>query len=127
VLLRLAYLGVTNGLALLRLLPISEGDKDAEILVLRHQIAVLQRQLGSQKPRFGPSDRVPRRCGLSVICGGDSPAPAMLRSPDGLGEAWRASCDVGVVWRGFVGCRCDVPPAGEGGFGEDDNEPDQGE
>jgi transposase len=57
VLLRLAYLGVTNALALLRLLPMSDRDKDAEILVLRHQIAVLQRQLGAQKPRFGPSDR----------------------------------------------------------------------
>jgi putative transposase len=57
VLLRLAYLGVTNGLALLRLLPMSDRDKDAEILVLRHEIAVLQRQLGTQKPQFDPSDR----------------------------------------------------------------------
>jgi len=60
VLLRLAYLGVTNALALLRLLPMSDEDKDTEILVLRQQIAVLQRQLGGQKPRF---DRGPRpRC-----------------------------------------------------------------
>jgi transposase len=57
VLIRLAYLGVTNALALLRLLPMSDRDKDTEILVLRHQIAVLQRQLGYQKPRFDPSDR----------------------------------------------------------------------
>ena len=56
-LLRLAYLGVTNALALLRLLPMSDRDKDTEILVLRHEIAVLQRQLGAQKPRFDPSDR----------------------------------------------------------------------
>jgi hypothetical protein len=35
----------------------SDRDKDTEILVLRHQIAVLQRQLGAQKPRFDSSDR----------------------------------------------------------------------
>ena len=39
-LLRLAYLGVSNALTLLRLLPMSDRDKDAEILVLRHQITV---------------------------------------------------------------------------------------
>jgi hypothetical protein len=43
--LRLAYLGVTNMFALLRLLPASDRDKDVEILALHHQIAVLERQL----------------------------------------------------------------------------------
>jgi transposase InsO family protein len=57
VLLRLAYLGVTNAFALLRLLPRNDHDKDAEILALRHQIAVLQRQLGEQRIRFQPADR----------------------------------------------------------------------
>jgi putative transposase len=57
VLLRLAYLGVTNAFALLRLLPMSERDKDVEILALRHQIAVLERQLGKTRSRFSPSDR----------------------------------------------------------------------
>jgi putative transposase len=33
VLLRLAYLTVTNAFAVLRLLPLSDRDKDAEILV----------------------------------------------------------------------------------------------
>jgi hypothetical protein len=47
VLLRLAYLGVANAFALLRLLPMSDRDKDAEILALRHQLAVLQRQPGA--------------------------------------------------------------------------------
>ncbi|SDT80567.1 integrase core domain-containing protein [Actinoplanes derwentensis] len=56
-LLRLAYLGVTNALALLRLLPMSDRDKDAEILVLRHQIMVLERQLGGDRVRFNPADR----------------------------------------------------------------------
>ena len=57
VLLRLAYLGVTNALALLRLLPMTDRDKDAEILVLRHQITVLERQLHGEKVRFAAADR----------------------------------------------------------------------
>ena len=56
-LLRLAYLGVTNVFALLRLLPMSNPDKDAEILALRHQLLVLQRQLGPGRLRFTPGDR----------------------------------------------------------------------
>jgi len=57
VLLRLAYLGVSNAFALLRLLPMSDRNKDAEILALRHQLCVLQRQLGSQQVQFAASDR----------------------------------------------------------------------
>jgi transposase len=57
VLLRLAYLTVTNTFAVLRLLPASDRDKDAEILVLRHQIAVLERQLGERKVQFSLPDR----------------------------------------------------------------------
>jgi hypothetical protein len=57
VLLRLAYLGVTNAIAMLRLLPMSTHDKDIEILALRHQISVLQRQLNRQKIKFTPADR----------------------------------------------------------------------
>jgi hypothetical protein len=56
-LLRLAYLGITNAFALLRLLPGSDSDKDAEILALRHQLAVLQRQLDGQRVRFEAVDR----------------------------------------------------------------------
>jgi putative transposase len=43
VLLRLAYLTVTNAFAALRLLPVGDRDKDVEILALRHQITVLER------------------------------------------------------------------------------------
>lgn len=56
-LLRLAYLGVTNVFALLRLLPMSSQGKDAEILAPRHQLLVLQRQLGPDRVRFTPGDR----------------------------------------------------------------------
>ncbi|MBA4865308.1 transposase [Streptomyces sp. PSKA54] len=54
-LLRLAYLTATNTFALLRLLPMSDRDKDIEILALRHQLLVLQRQVG--KPAFTDTDR----------------------------------------------------------------------
>ncbi|MFC4856914.1 hypothetical protein [Actinophytocola glycyrrhizae] len=54
---RLTYLSVTNAFALLRLLPMGDRDKDVEILVLRHQITVLERQLGKTRPQFSPGDR----------------------------------------------------------------------
>jgi hypothetical protein len=57
VLLRLAYLAVTNAFAALRLLPVGDRDKDVEILALRHQITVLERQLGADRVKFAPEDR----------------------------------------------------------------------
>ena len=56
-LIRLAYLAVSNAFAVLRLLPMSDRDKDVEILALRHQLTVLQRQLGAARPAFDPADR----------------------------------------------------------------------
>jgi putative transposase len=56
-LLRLAYLAVSNALAILRLLPMNDAAKDAGILALRHQIMILQRQLNGQRIRFTPADR----------------------------------------------------------------------
>jgi transposase len=50
-------LGITRAFALLRLLSGSDRDKDAEILALRHQLAVLDRRLGGQRVRFEPADR----------------------------------------------------------------------
>ncbi|POX48397.1 hypothetical protein [Streptomyces sp. Ru72] len=55
--LRLAYLAITNAFAALRLLPMSDRDKDAEILALRHQIVVLERQLGEDRVKFASEDR----------------------------------------------------------------------
>jgi hypothetical protein len=43
---------------MLRLLPMSDWDKDVEILALRHQISVLERQLSGQRVRFTSADRV---------------------------------------------------------------------
>jgi len=56
VLLRLAYLALTNMLTLMRLLPMGDQEKDIEILALRHQLIVLQRQVG--KPAFTQTDRM---------------------------------------------------------------------
>lgn len=41
----------------MRLLAVSGRDKDVKILALRHQITVLERQLGTNRPRFTPADR----------------------------------------------------------------------
>lgn len=43
-LLRLTYLALTSVFSILRLLPMSGTDNDVEILALRRQIAILQRQ-----------------------------------------------------------------------------------
>ncbi|WP_329054797.1 hypothetical protein OG873_36235 [Streptomyces violaceus] len=53
-LLRLTYLAVTNAFAMLRLLPMSDHGKDIEILVLRHQIGVLERQLDGRRVPVRP-------------------------------------------------------------------------
>jgi transposase len=56
-LVRFAYLTVALALAALRLFRMTDGDKDVEILALRHQLTVLQRQLGNQRPQLRPEDR----------------------------------------------------------------------
>jgi hypothetical protein len=51
-------LTVTNAFAALQLLPMSDRDKDVEILALRHQITVLERQMGADtRVRFTLEDR----------------------------------------------------------------------
>ncbi|MEU8974750.1 integrase core domain-containing protein [Streptomyces monashensis] len=55
--LRLVCLTVINVFAALRLLPMSDHAKDAEILALRHQITVLEWQLGMARARFAAHDR----------------------------------------------------------------------
>jgi putative transposase len=55
VLLRLFYLALTGMIRFLRLLAMINTDKDIKILALRHQLAVLQRQI--DRPRLTPSAR----------------------------------------------------------------------
>ncbi|TWP51731.1 DDE-type integrase/transposase/recombinase [Lentzea tibetensis] len=79
-LLRLSYLALTGMVTCLRLLPLSSTDKDIEILVLRHQLAILQRQV--DKPRLTTPDRAFLAALLQHI-----PRPALRRlqlivSPD---------------------------------------------
>ncbi|MEV0641492.1 integrase core domain-containing protein [Streptomyces sp. NPDC050619] len=57
-LLRLAYLGVANAFVMLRLLPMSDREKDVEVLGLCHRIGVVERQLNGQQVRFHAGDRV---------------------------------------------------------------------
>ena len=55
VLVRLIYRSLTTLLSWLALLARSSASKDAEILILRHEVAVLRR--GNPKPRIGWADR----------------------------------------------------------------------
>jgi putative transposase len=52
---KLAYLTVCRSVQLLVLLARGEAAKDLELLVLRHQITVLRRQL--PRPKLEPADR----------------------------------------------------------------------
>jgi hypothetical protein len=72
VLLRLAYLRVTNAFALLRLLTVSDRDKEVEILVVRHEALLVRMEV---KDRPSPC----RRSGgvkLEAVRAGGSPVRA---------------------------------------------------
>jgi hypothetical protein len=93
VLLRLAYLGLTNTFAMLRLLPMTDRDKDIEILALRHQIGVLQRQLGDTRVRFSPADRAllaAPAAANSASCAGPTSNPTLPTSA--LSSGAKSSC-----------------------------------
>lgn len=48
---------MTNTFAALRLLPMNDHDRAAEIPIFRPQINVLERQLGDRRIRSRPADR----------------------------------------------------------------------
>jgi hypothetical protein len=102
---------------MLRLLPLSDQVKDAEILALRHQIVVLERQLNGQKIRFAAADRAllaarctgfPAPCcngcgcwyALRLGCAGTATSsPDLMRgSRAGSGRGGRARCDPFAPW-----------------------------
>ncbi|MEV5718174.1 hypothetical protein AB0L41_30170 [Amycolatopsis mediterranei] len=57
-LVRFIYLAVVHVFAALRLLSMTDREKDVEILALRHQLTILQRQLGDHRPPLRPEDRM---------------------------------------------------------------------
>lgn len=73
VLRRLAYLSATKAFAML---PMSNRDEDVEILALRHQIRLPQRQLGKEKGRSACP--APRRTPSPTTTG--DPGPRRLRA-----------------------------------------------
>ena len=81
-LVRFAYLAVSNTFAVLRLLPMSGREKDAEILALRHQVRVLQRQLDGQRVRFEPADRALLAALLAGLPRGTLRRLQLVMSPD---------------------------------------------
>ena len=52
---KLAYVALCRSIQLLVLLARGDATKDLELLVLRHQLAVLRRQ--TSRPRLEPADR----------------------------------------------------------------------
>jgi transposase len=82
VLIRFAYLAVAHAFAALRLLPMSDREKDVEILALRHQLTVLQRQLGDQRPQLRPEDRAFLAALLTPLARATLRRLRLLVSPD---------------------------------------------
>ncbi|MCX4834478.1 hypothetical protein OG746_37845 [Streptomyces sp. NBC_01016] len=66
--LRPAYLTLTNLFSALRLLPINDREKDTEILALRRQTTVPERQLGTDRTKFTPADRAFLAALLTPAC-----------------------------------------------------------
>ena len=74
---KLVYLTLCRSIQLLALLARGDAAKDLEILVLRHQLAVLRRQV--PRPQFEPADRAYSRRS-AARCGGRA-GPASWSSP----------------------------------------------
>jgi hypothetical protein len=76
---RFAYLAVLRVFGWLALLARSDRARDAEILILRHQVAVLQRQVKS--PRLSRADRAVLAGLARVLPGGQLRQLRLIISP----------------------------------------------
>jgi putative transposase len=85
---RLAYLAVLRVLGWLALLARSDRAKDAEILILRHQVAVLQRQV--KRPRLSWADRAVLAALARLLPGGQLRQLRLIVSPRTI-LRWHAS------------------------------------
>ena len=101
VLVRFTYLAVSDNFAALWRLRMTDREKDVEILALRHQLAVLRRQLGDQRPRLRSEDRGVAR-GLARARGQRDVAPAP--SEPGYGAEVASRLDEAPP------CRCECEP-----------------
>jgi hypothetical protein len=87
---RLAYLTLSRSIQPLALLARGDAAKDLEILVLRHQLTVLRRQLhdpGWNPPTAPCSPRSAASCHATAGRACSSP-----RTPCGAGTAWSPAC-----------------------------------
>jgi len=100
---RLAYLAVLRVLGWLALLARSDRAKDAEILILRHQVAVLQRQV--KRPRLSWADRAVLAALARLLPGGQLRQLRLIVSPRTM-LRWHASL---VRQRWAYPRRCAMP------------------